>query len=94
MPTQAIPMGIEHSTPIPKSSMAPLGYNASGAPLGFAPTLAPGVFTPPLAQGQQAFGVRSMGISHTTPAVDPYWQLRAQVPVAYPQYAVPQMITY
>ena len=96
VPMQAIAQtGLEHSTPAFDPSMGQYATNSAGAPLGFAPTLAPGAFTPSMVQAPQAFGVRSMGISHTAPVMDPYWQLRAQMPVAYPQqYAVPQMIPY
>lgn len=103
IPTQGIPMqvmpqaGLEHSSPRFDPSRGQFAFNSAGAPIGFGPTLAPGAFTPSLGQGAQAFGVPSMGISHTAPTIDPYWQLRAQaqVPVAYPQqYLTPQVIPY
>ena len=100
LPFQAISQpGLEHSAPAFDPSMRQFALNSVRTPFSFGPMIGQGAFGPAISQGPQflgqspqAFGVPSMGISHTTPGIDPYWQQRAQMQVAYPQqYAVPQV---
>jgi hypothetical protein len=91
---QTFATGIDHSNPGLGAPMRQMSINPGVGQIGYGPQVSPVGFGQAMVQGQVPFGTPGVGISHTSPATDPYWQLRNQRQAAIPQYVAPPLFSY